>query len=98
MPRRGTTVQRGYGQSHKRIRAMLLPMAIGQPCPRCGETMWATDDLDLGHDDDDRSRYNGIEHAKCNRSAGAAQGNKKRGGRYRGLRRRQGVNVKADDL
>ena len=40
----------------------------GQPCPRCGK--WDCG-FDLGHDDLDRSRYNGAEHSCCNRAAGS---------------------------
>jgi hypothetical protein len=65
---RGTTTQRGYGTDHQKLRAMLLPHAIGQPCPRCGQPMLEGQALDLGHIDTDRTRYSGIEHANCNRN------------------------------
>jgi len=65
---RGTTSQRGYSGEHQKLRAMLLPHAIGQPCPRCGELMLEGQALDLGHVDGDRTRYHGIEHAHCNRA------------------------------
>ena len=71
-----------YGARHQAIRAKLLPAAYGTLCPRCSEPMLKGQDLDLGHSEDlmfdplaigDR-----IEHATCNRSAGAALGNKHR--------------------
>lgn len=65
---RGTTTQRGYGHEHAKLRAMLLPHAIGTPCPRCGQVMTEDQALDLGHIDGDRTRYSGIEHAHCNRA------------------------------
>jgi hypothetical protein len=34
--------------------------------------------LDLDHDDDNPSRYRGVAHSHCNRSAGAAKGNRQR--------------------
>lgn len=75
MPRSGDTNSRGYGAVHKRIRAVLLPLSYGKPCPRCGEPMLPGQQLDLGHNDD-RSGYNGMEHASCNRRAGAINRNK----------------------
>jgi hypothetical protein len=62
---------RGYGPAHYKQRAMLLPfvrsgMAV---CGRCGEAILPGDPWDLGHDDFDRSRYTGPEHASCNRGA-----------------------------
>ena len=72
---RGTTTQRGYGTQHQRTRAALLPAAIGTPCPRCGQPMLSHQALDLGHStplaQDPSSRGDRIEHAGCNRSAGA---------------------------
>ena len=65
-----------YGAEHQRRRAELLPLAIGTPCPRCGEIMTEYDDLDLGHSVDLMIDKNAIgdriEHASCNRSAGGA--------------------------
>jgi hypothetical protein len=63
------TSERGYGFSHQALRRALLPEAYGRPCPKCGHTMTADQDLDLGHTDD-RTGYTGIEHATCNRGAG----------------------------
>lgn len=67
---------RGYDSQHDATRARLLPLAYGKPCPRCGEPMLRDQDLDLGHtvarSVDPTSRGDRIEHATCNRSAGAA--------------------------
>ena len=67
---------RGYDAAHDATRARLLPLAYGQPCPRCSETMERGQQLDLGHSVarsvDPTSRGDRIEHATCNRSAGAA--------------------------
>lgn len=85
MPRNGTTEGRGYGRAHRDLRDALLPYAYGKPCPKCGTTMHppthpAYRPLDLGHTED-RKGYTGIEHADCNRSAGATLGNRRRGRR-----------------
>ncbi len=65
---------RAYGSKHKRTRAVLLPQAIGTPCPRCGHTMEAWQPLDLGHSDPKLKAAglpgDRIEHRYCNRSAG----------------------------
>ncbi|GAB3429872.1 hypothetical protein [Actinophytocola sediminis] len=95
MPRRGTTTERGYGAEHQQLRAELLPWAYGRPCPRCGDLMHEGQELDLGHDDEDRAEYQGMEHATCNRSAGAAKGNRQRG-QARPARRQ--LSVSAYDL
>jgi len=69
---------RGYDYRHDMLRALLLPLAYGKDCPRCGKPMLRGQDLDLGHPDDrPRSRWPGsradrIEHAHCNRVAGAS--------------------------
>ncbi len=67
-----------YGVEHQRRRAELLPAAIGTLCPRCGLVMLETDDLDLGHSVDlvidPNAVGDRIEHASCNRSAGARLG------------------------
>jgi hypothetical protein len=66
-----------YGGPHQAIRRALLPYAWGQPCPRCGRPMLPGQALDLGHTDD-RAGYQGMEHARCNRRAGARLGNARR--------------------
>lgn len=82
MPSNGKTAARGYGYSHQALRRALLPQAYGQPCPKCGQPMLEGEDLDLGHTED-RTAYTGIEHASCNRRAGARKANRRRRGRRR---------------
>jgi hypothetical protein len=43
-------------------------------CWRCGRMIGPGEAWDLGHDDDDRSRYAGPEHQVCNRSAAGRRG------------------------
>jgi len=70
---RGTTTQRGYGWTHQKARARLLPQSYGQLCPRCGEMITPDQVLDLGHSTplriDASARGDRIEHAGCNRGA-----------------------------
>lgn len=69
---RGSSSERSYGAAHQRIRAYLLPLAYGTPCPRCGETMHAWQSLDLDHADPMRKKVglpgDRIVHAHCNRA------------------------------
>lgn len=98
MPRHGKTDERGYGRAHQQLRAALLPDAYGRDCPKCGAVMMRGDTLDLGHTDD-RSGYTGMEHASCNRRAGAIKRNSGGSGRNnRGDSRERVVNVDARDL
>ena len=66
-----------YGPVHRRIRKKLLPLAWGKPCPRCGQTMFPWQDLDLGHSSRELKRLglpgDRIEHRECNRSNGEAR-------------------------
>jgi hypothetical protein len=61
--------QRGYGPVHRALRKRLGPIvATGTvPCARCGELIKVGELWDLGHDDLDRRRYSGPEHARRNR-------------------------------
>jgi hypothetical protein len=69
---RGTTAQRGYDAAHKRMRRELLARFEREHvalCVRCCRTMtFGQDDVDLGHDDNDRSIIRGLEHRACNRA------------------------------
>ncbi|AEL19996.2 HNH endonuclease [Mycobacterium phage Jamie19] len=70
--RKAKTSARGYGAAHQRLREQYRPLvASGRAtCWRCGQPISPTEAWDLGHDDDDRSRYRGPEHARrCNRAA-----------------------------
>ena len=61
-----------------RRRAVLLPMAIGQPCPMCGEVMFANQALDLDHSIPQAlggTVGDRIVHRSCNHRAGAKLGN-----------------------
>lgn len=69
---RGTRQQRGYDAAHDRLRRDWAPkVATGTiRCWRCRDIIRADEAWDLGHDDHDRTKYRGPEHAnRCNRSA-----------------------------
>jgi hypothetical protein len=76
-----------YGAAHRRLRLSLLAALARtgpQPCPRCGGAMdarWPAL-LDLGHAvpvmHGGGSGPRRLEHATCNRSSGAAEGNRVR--------------------
>lgn len=66
-----------YDGEHRRLRAALLPGAYGRRCPRCGERMLPGQALDLGHADVGGG-WQGMEHAACNRAAGARSGKRRR--------------------
>jgi hypothetical protein len=67
------TTANGYGWPHQRLREAWRPrVEAGQvDCARCGERIQPGDLWDLGHDDNDRSVYQGPEHQGCNRGASA---------------------------
>ena len=69
--KRGNSSQRGYGSAHQRLRATLTgPHQAGTlTCWRCDQIIPPSEPFDLGHDDDDRTKYAGPEHARCNRVA-----------------------------
>jgi len=70
------TTQRGYGSRHRRRREALLQLALGQPCPLCGELMRAGQPLDLDHStpliDNPTSLGDRVTHARCNRRGARA--------------------------
>jgi hypothetical protein len=77
MPKPGSRQARGYGQRHETERRRWKPLvdAGNANCWRCGKWINPLEPWDLGHDDHDRTRYQGPEHRRCNRSAGAVKGN-----------------------
>ena len=83
--RRGTSTQRGYDAKHRALRAKYqASMDAGDYylCARCYEPIQLGEPWDLGHDDDDRTKHTGPEHAyRCNRAAGGRQGAAVRGAR-----------------
>lgn len=68
---RKTTTRRGYGSRHQHLRKHWAPrVATGTVvCWRCGNLIARGAAWDLGHDDHDRTKYRGPEHAACNRAA-----------------------------
>jgi hypothetical protein len=90
-PKRPSADRRGYGAAHRRLRKEWAPRvatgtvrcARGERCRRADENGVAglidpADSWDLGHDDRDRSRYTGPEHADCNRATKGRGGTRKR--------------------
>ena len=75
-----------YPGEHRAIRRALAPqVAAGAvSCWRCGRRILPGQPWDLGHDDEDRGRYRGPEHAGCNRKAGGRLGAARRMARRKG--------------
>lgn len=74
---KASTRARGYGAAHQAERRRLEPIvALGlTDCWRCGERIEIGAPWDLGHDDQDRSKYRGPEHRRCNRATKGRQPN-----------------------
>ena|SRR6185312_5127846 len=68
--KRPKTAARGYGVVHqaKRRDWNIRIRAGGVSCARCGDPIVSGEPWDLGHDDEDRSKYRGPEHRSCNRA------------------------------
>ena len=66
--RRGTTTERGYGWTHQQLRQQWAAVvASGRGvCSRCRQPIHRSEPWDLDHDDD-RTRYLGPAHVRCNR-------------------------------
>jgi hypothetical protein len=73
MTRTANTSDRGYGNSHQKLRKVWERQINKQPngptvlCARCLRPILPGQKWDLGHDDYDRSKYTGPEHRRCNR-------------------------------
>jgi hypothetical protein len=66
-----STTARGYGHRHQNLRKRWAKVVdTGDAyCVRCKRWIEPGTPWDLGHDDKDRTKYQGPEHAKCNRGA-----------------------------
>jgi hypothetical protein len=78
MPSKGSSTQRGYDYKHQKLRKQIKAQVdAGQAnCWRCLANGLPPDQArikpgepwDLGHDDNDRTKYRGPEHQRCNRA------------------------------
>ncbi|MER7164510.1 hypothetical protein ABT336_00305 [Micromonospora sp. NPDC000207] len=75
---KGSTSARGYGHHHQKLRDRWRPKVdaglVDCARPTCGKPILPGQEWQLGHDDNDRSRYHGPEHRYCNESAGGRKG------------------------
>lgn len=71
-----STHARGYDRRHQAERERWRPKVDAGlvDCWRCGHPIEPGRDWDLGHDDTDRTTYQGPEHRTCNRRAGGRNG------------------------
>lgn len=77
---RGSRQQRGYDAEHDKLRARWAQLVEGGTvtCWRCGNLIHPGTAWDLGHDDHDRTKYRGPEHAnQCNRAAAGRASHRK---------------------
>jgi hypothetical protein len=76
MPSAGNTTERGYGAAHqaKRREYQRVVDAGAAECWRCGDPVPPGSEWQLGHDDDDRSKYRGVECIPCNEGTGGRKG------------------------
>lgn len=81
MPSKGTTNQRGYGRTHRHLRAQYVPLVKSGNaiCWRCGTPIAPNAKWDLGHDDEDRTKWKGPEHIGRECPAGGNRATKARG-------------------
>lgn len=82
-----------YDSAHQAIRRALLAAASpADPCARCGRPLGPDPaNIHLGHDDDRPGAYNGLEHRRCNESAGGRKGNERKRERRRDISSRAGL-------
>lgn len=76
--RKKTAAEKGYGPAHQRLRKQWQRRvdAGGMHCWRCKKPINPGDRWDLGHDDNDRTRYRGPECIQCNRGEPSRRKNK----------------------
>jgi hypothetical protein len=66
-----STSDRGYGVEHQKLRKKIQKQMDGGKvflCWRDGKPINPGEPWDLGHDDNDRTKYMGPEHQRCNRA------------------------------
>jgi hypothetical protein len=82
-----------YDSAHQAIRRALLAGASpADPCARCGRPLGPDPaNVHLGHDDDHPGAYSGLEHKRCNESAGGRKGNERKRERRRDISSRAGL-------
>lgn len=91
MPKSGrTTTEEGYGWTHQQARARMIEKLrrdrVGQ-CPRCLGAIYPEQApvLDAGHSGNRKALGlppDQLEHRRCNRRAGAIEGNRRRNTRH----------------
>jgi hypothetical protein len=66
-----STTAGGYGHEHQQFRRRVAQAVAlgGAVCARCGLPIRPGEEWHLDHDDEDRGRYLGPSHARCNVSA-----------------------------